>query len=545
MMNFEKAHKMKIIEEGQEKYYGTKNANEDQQKYESKVKKFLEYCNIFKKSLISQKNEIKNAKHVRAYFNGSFRDYYRKSNKSSMFSRTAKMLKKMDKKLEKLGEMELSEKGAVAKIRDAFEYRREMPKDGLIKRSAIDDKAVYGFFNGTLPGIIENLSKDIQQNATEDSIDFIEESLKNAKFENKFAVIQNKFQEITNDLGEIKSKQSKYEDDEKSKKAFEKNNELTEKIRKSAAEISEKVKLLERNLSLGKEGLKEYRNRAKNKSIVEKESKAYELKCKEIIHKTKNDVDKCNERLKKLKLETEKAAEKSNEIIKKLKAQKGAFSLKNETLTINGDEGLKVYWETYFAGYYDENFPYAGECYQEFIAKVKTLVLKNVSNIYKSEEEIFIDFLELTSVKAENLIGEIGEKAFNGCENLAYFNKANGYDYNISKSVRRVGECAFASAGKNVSNGFSANVKSRVIGQFAFAESGLREINLPNATLIEMGAFKECGKLKKVILGRKRVTFCEYAFDNTPDLTVVVKNEALKDKLKENFYNVKVIIDEE
>ena len=151
----------------------------------------------------------------------------------------------------------------------------------------------------------------------------------------------------------------------------------------------------------------------------------------------------------------------------------------------------------------------------------------------------------MTSVKAENLIGEIGEKAFNGCENLAYFNKANGYDYNISKSVRRVGECAFASAGKNVSNGFSANVKSRVIGQFAFAESGLREINLPNATLIEMGAFKECGKLKKVILGRERVTFCEYAFDNTPDLTVVVKNEALKDKLKENFYNVKVIIDEE
>lgn len=534
-MNFEKAHKMKIIEEGQEKYYGTKNANEDQQKYESKVKKFLEYCNIFKKSLISQKNEIKNAKHVRAYFNGSFRDYYRKSNKSSMFSRTAKMLKKMDKKLEKLGEMKLSEKGAVAKIRDAFEYRREMPKDGLIKRSAIDDKAVYGFFNGTLPGIIENLSKDIQQNATEDSIDFIEESLKNAKFENKFAVLQNKVQEITNDLEEIESKQSKYEDDKKSKKAFEKNNELIEKIRKSVEEISEKVGLLKLYLSPQKEGLKEYRNGIKDKSVTEKESKAYELKCKKIIHKTKNDVNKCNERLKKLKLETEKAAEKSNEIVKKLEAQKRTFSLENGILTINGDEGLKV-WKTYKEDYSEEGDKFSG---------IKTIVLKNVSNIYKSEEEIFIDFSKLTSVKAENLIGEIGEKAFNGCENLAYFNKANGYDYNISKSVRTVGECAFASAGKNVSNGFSANVKSRVIGQFAFAESGLREINLPNATLIKMGAFKECGKLKKVILGRKRVRFCEYAFDNTPDLTVVVKNEALKDKLKENFYNVKVIIDKE
>ena len=537
MMNFEKAHKMKIIEEGQEKYYGTKNANEDQQKYESKVKKFLEYCNIFKKSLISQKNEIKNAKHVRAYFNGSFRDYYRKSNKSSMFSRTAKMLKKMDKKLEKLGEMKLSEKGAVAKIRDAFEYRREMPKDGLIKRSAIDDKAVYGFFNGTLPGIIENLSKDIQQNATEDSIDFIEESLKNAKFENKFAVLQNKVQEITNDLEEIESKQSKYEDDKKSKKAFEKNNELIEKIRKSVEEISEEVGLLKLYLSPQKEGLKKYRNRIKNrikdKSVTEKESKAYELTYKKIIHEIKNDVNKCNERLKKLKLETEKAAEKSNEIVKKLEAQKRTFSLKDGTLTINGDEGLKV-WKTYKEDYSEEGDKFSG---------IKNIVLKNVSNI--NGTSIFSYLEGLTSVDAKSLNGKISKYAFNCCENLNFFNSGSGDDYNIT--VKEIDNYAFYGAGIKVPSGFSANVGAATINSYAFAKSGLREIVLPNVTKIGGFAFSSCEKLKIVTLGQniKADGVDKSAFDNKKDLTIYVHNEKLQKELKEKFSNVNVQVEKQ
>ena len=159
----------------------------------------------------------------------------------------------MDKKLEKLGNLKLISKGAIAKIRDAFEYRREMPKDGLIKRSAIDDKAVYGFFNGTLPGIIKKIASNDEQKAEEkeeDKIKFIEESLKNAKFENRLVTLQNKIQEIKDDLEEIKEKQAEYEVDEKSKKKFQKNNEFIDEIGKSVETINVGIESISRYLEL-------------------------------------------------------------------------------------------------------------------------------------------------------------------------------------------------------------------------------------------------------------------------------------------------------
>ncbi len=546
MLRFGKVNKIKgeRDEKGNLKSYETKDAKQVQKEYETKVNSLLEYCMKFKTALnvLSSKDRILplTAKDIKNCFDDSFKDYFKKfSKKFGLFSRTTKVLKGMDKELEKLGNLKLISKGAIAKIRDAFEYKREMPKDGLIKRSAIDDKAVYGFFNGTLPGIIENLVSNGQkaEEKEEDKIKFIEESLKNAKFENRLVTLQNKIQEIKDDLKEIKEKQAEYEVDEKSKKAFKKSNELTEKIRKSVTEISDRVDMLSRSLKSLKKEKNELENYKNNKENVSGKKSEFSVAAyKKDIRETKNSIDKYSKELKKLKSDTKKAAEKSNEIVKKLEAQKGAFSLEDGTLTINGDEGLKV-WETYKEDYSEEGDKFTG---------IKTIVLKNVTNI--NVTGIF-NYLEgLTSVDAKSLNGEseISEYAFNRCEKLNFFNNnGNGYNYNIP--VKEIGNYAFYGAGTNTPSGFSANVGATTINSYAFAKSGLKEIILPNVTKIGGYAFSGCTKLKTVILGQNITAnkVDKNAFANTKDLTIYVRTEELQKELKKKFSNVNVEVEKQ
>lgn len=542
MLRFGKVSKIKgeRDENGNLKSYETKDAKQVQKEYETKVNSLLEYCMKFKKGLTKlspgEGNESITAKDIKNCFNDSFKDYFKKfSKKFGLFSRTTKVLKGMDKELEKLGNLELISKGAAAKIGGAFEYKREMPKGGLIKRSAIDDKAVYGFFNGTLPKILQNLvsNKQKAEEKEEGKIKFIEESLKNAKLENRLVVLQNKVQEIKDDLKEIKAKQAEYKDDEKSKKAFKKSNELTEKIEKSVTEISGQVDTLSKLLKNGKKGLENYKNNKENVSGEEFESNVAAYK-KE-IRETKNSIDKYSKELKKLKSDTKKAAEKSNEILKKLEAQKGAVSLKNGTLTINGDKGLKV-WKIYDGGHSEES---------DKFTEIETIVLKDVSDI--NVTGIFNYLGGLTSVKAKSLSGEseISEYAFDRCANLAFFNSGNGYDYNIP--VKEIGNYAFYGAGTNVLSGFSANVGATTINSYAFAASGLREIILPNVTEIGGYAFSGCTKLKTVILGQKIKAnkVDKNAFANTKDLTIYVRTEELQKELKKKFSNVNVEVEKQ
>ncbi len=544
MLRFGKVNKIKgeRDEKGNLKSYETKDAKQVQKEYEVKVNSLLEYCMKFKTALnvLSSKDRILplTVKDIKNCFDDSFKDYFKKfSKKFGLFSRTTKVLKGMDKELEKLGNLKLISKGAIAKIRDAFEYKREMPKDGLIKRSAIDDKAVYGFFNSTLPGIIENLVSNGQkaEEKEEDKIKFIEESLKNAKFENRLVVLQNKVQEIKDDLDEIKEKQAEYEVGEKSKKAFKKSNELTEKIEKSVTEISDRVDMLSNSLNSLKIEKEKFKNHEK-KNVSGKKSEFSVAAYKKDIRETKNSIDKYSKELKKLKSDTKKAAEKSNEIVRKLEAQKGAFSLKNGTLTINGDEGLEV-WKIYKENYSEESDKFTG---------IKTIVLKDVSAI--NVTSIFSFFEGLTSVDAKSLNGksEISEYAFNRCANLAFFNNnGNGYNYNIP--VKKIGNYAFYGAGTNTPSGFSANVGATTINSFAFAASGLKEIDLPNVTEIGGYAFSGCTKLKTVILGQNITAnkVDKNAFANTKDLTIYVRTEELQKKLKKKFSNVNVEVEKQ
>ena len=546
MFNLEKAKKMKILnnKDGTKKY-GTEDAGKDQKKYEEKVNQFLEYCMEFKNVLVTEINagELDTVDDIRKCFNDSFKKYYKNSKKFSLFSRTTKVLKEMDKKLKKLGNLKVNNKnGSLSKIRDAFEYSREIPKNGYIKRSAIDDKAVYGFLNDTVPkiigGLLEKAEKntgqkavageegDVQQAAVSEELKFIESSLENAKFENRLIILQKKASEIENDLEAIKDNRREYEGAEK---AFQKNDKFIAEIRKNV----EYIKIWIESISSFSTSAK-----VKLKELVEGNAdKKYILGYKNSIRFYKDCADRYNKKLEKLKLDTKKAARESNEIIKKLRndeLRKKGFKLKdNGTLIVNGQKAAKDYWDDYL------------KCSSKYSGKVKTVYINNVSNIgdfYGENNGICCDFINLTSVTTKSLSGEIGKYAFNGCKKLASFNKDDNYDYNIPAKVKKINSFAFFEAGSEVADGFSANVEATTICWGSFNKSGLKEINLPNATIIMQKAFCNCTKLKKVTLGKDNVNIIEGAFDNMANLTIYVKNENLQKELEKKFNSVIVKI---
>ena len=197
-------------------------------------------------------------------------------------------------------------------------------------------------------------------------------------------------------------------------------------------------------------------------------------------------------------------------------------------MTINGQNGLKAYYDVYAK---DMNAVY-------YVKNTTNIIMDNIGDISKidasNQNGLFRSFEGLVSVKASNLSGTISKGAFNQCYNLGSFNESGNYKYIIPESVTTISDEAFAEAGKNVADGFSANVESGIISKDAFQNSGLREINLPNATTIEEGAFTSCAKLTKVTLGQNDVDVVGNAFDSTAK-TIYVNNEKLKNKLTEIF----------
>lgn len=538
MLNFRKVSKIKAEKDAENKLtsYETKNAEGNQKEYEEKVNQFLKYCIGFKKELNKQDpKKAVTVKDIKECFDNSFKEYYKKSKKFSLFSRTTKVLKGMDKKLDKIGkDKSIAEEGIEQEIKEAFEYRREMPKGDLIKRSAIDDKAVWGFFNGTLPGIIKNLASqqkqadaDAQQDEKKEMLEFVEESLKNAKFENRFKMFDDEINGITESLNEIDNEKESKE--YKNNKKIEGNNGFVKKIRENVEKVSGEISELKKSLDEEKRKLKEYKEANFNDEKFELNVAAY----KKTIREIKNDIDKYSKNLKELKSETKKAIKKFSDIKDSLKkaakAQKGDFKLENGTLTISGKQGLSAYWADYTSNI------------GKYVSDVKSIVMKNVgdTSLYKIENKggIFHSFEELTSVKAENLSGTIGEASFDGCHKLGAFNKGDGYDYNIPAGVNTIGKLAFYETGKET-GGFSANVGATTIGESAFASSGLTKINLPNATEIEKYAFSGCNKLTEVTLGKDDVNVVGNEFDSTVEKTIYVNNEKLKDKLTEIFKKI-------
>ena len=269
MLNLRKTKKMKILGNDNQMSYGTgEDPKKDQKKYEEKVNHFLIYCKNFRNELVEKsKNKEKGLKKVgdiKKCFDSSFKEYYKKSKKFSLFSRTTKVLKGMDKQLDKIGKDEsITGKEIEEELKKAFKYtsKRDYEKD-YGKRSAIDDKAVYGFFNVTLPKIINNICQKARGKQADelkelnDLMDFVNESFGKVKrlsikVEKGLKSIKNEVEEQEGDVDEIQEKnkdlQQKAEesDDQKDKKTIDEMNARITALEEENIKHSKRVKELE------------------------------------------------------------------------------------------------------------------------------------------------------------------------------------------------------------------------------------------------------------------------------------------------------------
>ena len=212
--NFRKTKTMKL-ENGK---YGTgADAKSDQAKYEAKVNEFLGYCKDFNNALARNGNDgkIKTVGDIITCFNDSFKNYYKNSKKFSLFSHTTKILKGMEKKLKNLakkGDKEnkgsLTINGMAVDLKKAFDYKpnRSGKADEIGKRSAIDDRAVYGFFTATLPKTLTSLCKKAKgkvEAALEEQNDIIEFIKKS--FEN----LEEALKQVGNELADVEKEVEK------------------------------------------------------------------------------------------------------------------------------------------------------------------------------------------------------------------------------------------------------------------------------------------------------------------------------------------------
>ena len=123
MLRSKKTVKMKLskYKNGKVSYtsLGEAKDKEDQKKYEDKVNKLLVCCANFEKMLLSIDSDF-TADKIEGLFKVCFKGIMKR-----MFSRTSKILNKMDKDLKNLKEKSLADEGVVTSIKKAFNYKSE------------------------------------------------------------------------------------------------------------------------------------------------------------------------------------------------------------------------------------------------------------------------------------------------------------------------------------------------------------------------------------------------------------------------------------
>lgn len=130
-----------------------KKQKEEKEKYDEKVNKLRKKCENFEKYL-SRTSMDTSVDSISICFENNFGDFM----KGKIFSRTSRVLNKMDSKLKKIKKLKLGEVN-VEKIKEVFQFEREKIDKGYIKNSAIDDLKVFNFFNTQVPGILEERRK--------------------------------------------------------------------------------------------------------------------------------------------------------------------------------------------------------------------------------------------------------------------------------------------------------------------------------------------------------------------------------------------------
>lgn len=547
MFNFKKVRKLGVVKKKDEgdKYEADRKGmdekqQKDQEKYEEKVNGLLKCCKKFNNALIkNSKEKTLTGESIKKTFEDIVGSYFKDSNKLSMFSHAKRVYQGMLKELKKYKKLELNNEKNANAISGAFLYKKSKNKakeKGYTSRSVVDDKAVYGFFNVTLPKTMLSIV------VTADK----------AKLE-KIKGIMNFIAKVKDDMKDMNEQIEDLEEKtQESEKQIVDINKWTKKVK---GHVTTTVKKMLSKVTIGLKGSKK-QNDENSKKIEELKNQLSEIDGTflEFTDELNSGEKVSEERMNFIVSEGKKLEDKKKEIRKELKKlgviihevdeeveglegqvkeaenpPETSFKIENGKLIIHSQKAFEEF---------KNNLPSYGD------ATIKSLDLSGVSDILGKNSMghgIFGGFGSLSTVTAKGLkiLGDNG--AFLFCGDLTEFNKDSNYDYNI-EGIDTIGKSAFESCGES---GFKANVSAKTIAESAFDGSGLTEINLPNATTIKWNAFN-CKKLTKITLGQEEVEIVANAIPNDAKVTVVLactneeKRKQLAEQIRTKFSNVKI-----
>ena len=138
----------------------------------------------------------------------------------------------------------------------------------------------------------------------------------------------------------------------------------------------------------------------------------------------------------------------------------------------------------------------------------------------------------MTSAVLGDNVKSIGNYAFSGCSNLT--------DLDLGNSLVTIGDYAFQSIGSNVNTGLNVVFPNTLssIGEYAFKESCISSINIPNSvTKIGKYCFIGNTKLKEITIGNGCRELPFGIFSGCSALTSVVLNDGLEKISEDAFEN--------
>lgn len=198
------------------------------------------------------------------------------------------------------------------------------------------------------------------------------------------------------------------------------------------------------------------------------------------------------------------------------------------------DEKLSKFFEKVLGfDYYnfDGTWVYDGSKISKYLKPDITEIIidKNVTEI---GEYAFDDCENLTSIHISDGVTEIGYSSFSNCKSLS--------SIHIPNSVTKIGKYAFYSCESLTSINIPDSVTEIVDGVFRYCKN-LTSINIPNSVTKIGNAFDNCKSLTSINIPNSVTEIGQYAFYSCNNLTVYTNNDYVIDYCEENNISTKPI----
>ncbi len=164
---------------------------------------------------------------------------------------------------------------------------------------------------------------------------------------------------------------------------------------------------------------------------------------------------------------------------------------------------------------------------------IEEIIISEDSGVTKIDNEEFRGFTSLAKIEIPDTVTEIGDRAFEACENLAEIG---------SFKVNNDDATYYA---------LSTLVNLNTIGKYAFAGTAVEKVDIPDGvTVIPEGAFALCADLNEVDLPPYTTRIDDYAFNgcgeitvmNLPSTVIYIGKQAFADCSKLHTTNIPVAV---